>query len=122
MALMRRSCLLVLLVLPLPSLHAADGITVTPAAFTLRGGDARQRLLVTGAGVALVNVGKDAKEAKVELTLPARLRPGPYTFAINGAGQVPRDYASKGDPKKPRGGNVRAVYPANAVTITIGER
>jgi hypothetical protein len=58
MASMPRSCqlLLALLALPLPCLPAAEEprpLDVTPAAFTLRGGDARQRLVVTRAGLDL---------------------------------------------------------------------
>jgi hypothetical protein len=77
--------------------------------------------LPNGAAVGLVTAGKDAAEARLELTLPARMRPGTYTFAINGAGQVPRDYAQKRPAKKPGNGNVRAVYPSEAVTVTVGE-
>ena len=58
--------------------------------------------LPPGATVALVNVAKGATEGKVEVALPANLKPGTYTFTINGAGQVPRDYAREKDPKKPR--------------------
>ena len=74
--------------------------------------------LPPGATVALVNVAKDAKEAKVELVLPANTKPGTYTFTINGAGQAPREYACERDPKQ-RGNNLRVVYPSNVLTITI---
>jgi hypothetical protein len=69
--------------------------------------------------VALVSVAKGATEAKVELALAANVRPGTYTFTINGAGQALEDYARTRDPKKPRGRNVRAVYPSNPITITV---
>jgi len=75
--------------------------------------------LPNNAAVALVNVAKGATEGKVELVLPANLKPGPYTFTINGAGQVPRDYALPRDPKRARANNVRAVFPSNAITINV---
>ena len=81
--------------------------------------DANGRDLPQNATVALVTVAKGAGEGKVELTLPANLKPGTYTFTINGAGQAPRDYAKQRDPSKPRGNNVRVVYPSNPITITI---
>ncbi len=58
-------------------------------------------------------------EAKVELVLPNNLKPGPYTFTINGAGQVPRDYFAQRDPAKPRGNNVRGIFPSNPITIHV---
>jgi hypothetical protein len=75
-----------------------------------------------GATVALVNVASGAKTAKVEVKLPANLRPGEYTFTINGAGQVPRDYLIKRDPKERKGNNVRAIFPSNPITIRVGAR
>ncbi len=75
--------------------------------------------LPEGATVALVNIPKGSKEARAELSLPAKLRPGPYTFTLNGAGQVPRDYIAKRDPSKPRGNNVRATFPSNPITIDV---
>jgi hypothetical protein len=75
--------------------------------------------LPNGATVALVNMAKGASEGKVEVVLPANLRAGPYTFTINGAGQVPRDYALPRDPKRPKANNVRAVFPSNPITITV---
>jgi hypothetical protein len=77
--------------------------------------------LPPGATVALVNVAAGATEAKVELALPKNLKPGDYSFTINGAGQAPKDYAGQRDPKKPRGNNVRAIFPSNAITITVVE-
>ena len=59
--------------------------------------------LPPGATVSLGSVGKGATEGKVELTLPANLKAGTYSFAITGAGQVPREYAKQRDPSKPRG-------------------
>jgi hypothetical protein len=78
--------------------------------------------LPPNATVALVTVAKDAAEGKVELTLPAKLRPGSYTFTINGAGQVEREYGTAGGTKKGPARNVRAVYPSNAVTVTVTEK
>jgi hypothetical protein len=75
--------------------------------------------LPPGVTVALVNVPAKSGEGKVELVLPSNLRPGPYSFTVQGAGQVPRDYLAQRDPKKPRGTNVRAVFPSNAITITV---
>lgn len=75
--------------------------------------------LPPGASVALASVAPDSTEAKVELVLPPKLRPGPYTFTIQGAGQVPRNYLVEHDPKKPRGNSVRAVFPSNPITITV---
>jgi hypothetical protein len=75
--------------------------------------------LPPGATVALVNVPAKSGEGKVDLVLPPTLRPGSYSFTVQGAGQVPRDYLAQRDPKKPRGNNVRAVFPSNAITITV---
>ena len=79
--------------------------------------------LPPNATVALATVANGATEGKVDLTLPAKMPPGPYTFTINGAGQAPRDYAQpRGEKKnapKGRGANVRAVYPSNPITITV---
>jgi hypothetical protein len=77
--------------------------------------------LPNNATVALVNVAADAKQGKVEVALPANLKPGTYTFTINGAGQVPRDYFAQRDPKKSRGNNVRAILPSNPITINVAE-
>lgn len=38
---------------------------------------------------------------------------------MNGAGQAPRDYAFAPDPKRAKAGNVRAVYPSNAITVAV---
>jgi hypothetical protein len=75
--------------------------------------------LPPGASLPLVTLPRGAAEGVVELTVPANMRPGTYTFAVAGAGQVPRDYLAAGDPHKPRGPNVRAVYPSNAITLTV---
>ncbi len=75
--------------------------------------------LPNNASIPLVNVADGKTEAKLELTLPANLKPGPYTFTINGAGQVPRNYLAVPDPKQPRGNNLRAVFPSNPITLTI---
>ena len=75
--------------------------------------------LPPGATVALVGVAKNVPEAKVEVALPANAKPGSYTFTVTGAGQVPRDYGRPHDAKKPRGNNLRDVYPSNAITVTV---
>lgn len=71
------------------------------------------------ATVALVNIPKGMSEARAELVLPANLKLGSYTFTLNGAGQVPRDYLARRDPSKPRGNNVRAIFPSNPITIEV---
>ena len=75
--------------------------------------------LPNGAAIALVNVAADKSEAKLELSLPANLKPGPYTLTINAAGQVSRDYFAPRDSKKPRGNNVRAIFPSNPITLSV---
>ena len=83
--------------------------------------------LPTNAAIPLVTVGKAATAGKVEMTVPANMKPGPYTFTINGAGQAPRDYGHAGtvkeepraDPKKAKGNNVRVLVPSNAITVTV---
>ncbi len=75
--------------------------------------------LPDNATVALVNIPKGMSEAKAELALPANLKPGSFTFTLNGAGQVPRDYVAKRDASKPRGNNVRAIFPSNPITIEV---
>jgi hypothetical protein len=113
-------------------------LTATPAKTTLaagetlpisvrveRAGDWSEPIQLSGfdlpnnAKVALVTVAKGASESKVDLSLPANLKPGTYTFTINGAGQVPRNYMVERDPSKSRGNNLRAVYPSNPITITV---
>jgi hypothetical protein len=74
--------------------------------------------LPPGATVGLATIAKNATEAKVELALPAKIKPGTYTFTLNGAGQAARDFGRPADPKA-KAGNVRAVYPSNAVTVTV---
>ena len=69
--------------------------------------------------MALVNIAKGATSVTAEAVLPMNLRPGTYTFTVNGAGQVARDYGRPPDPKRPKGNNVRQVYPSNAITITV---
>lgn len=76
--------------------------------------------LPNGSTMPLITVKKGAAEGKVELTVPANAKPGPYTFTINGSGQVPREYALQRDPTKPRGNNARAVGTSNPITITVG--
>jgi hypothetical protein len=63
-------------------------------------------------------VTKGSNEGTVELTLPANTKPGPYSFTINGSGQVPRSYPVETDPSK-RGNNIRGVVPSNIVTIEV---
>jgi hypothetical protein len=63
-------------------------------------------------------VPKGGSEATVELVLPANLRPGTWTFTINGAGQVAGDYGRPADPKRPKANNVRQVYPSNPIVLT----
>ncbi len=72
--------------------------------------------------VALTTLAKGANEGKVELVLPATLKPGTYTFTINGAGQVARDYALVRDMNKPKAANVRETYPSNAITIKVNSK
>ncbi len=75
--------------------------------------------LPNNASIPLVNLADGKTEAKLELTLPANLKPGSYTFTINGAGQVSRDYLMPLDPKTPRGNNLRAVFPSNPITLNV---
>src|SRR5207253_1989386 len=69
--------------------------------------------LPNGGNIPLVTVAKGAAEGKVELTLPANLKPGTYTFTVNGAGQAARDFTRAPDPQRPRAPNVRVVFPSN---------
>jgi hypothetical protein len=78
--------------------------------------------LPQGATVPLVTIPADQTEGKVELTLPGNLKPGQYTFTINGAGQVPKDYDAKRDPKANRGNKVRAIFPSNPITIRVATK
>jgi hypothetical protein len=75
--------------------------------------------LPQGATVPLVTIPAGQTEGKVELTLPTDLKPGEFTFIINGAGQVPKDYDAKRDPKANRGNKVRAIFPSNPITIKV---
>ena len=75
--------------------------------------------LPQGGTLPLVNVAKGSGEGKVELTLPANLKPGTYSFCISGAGQAPRDFVREADASRPRGANARIVLPSNPVTITV---
>ena len=74
--------------------------------------------LPQNASVALVTVNKGQSSGTVELMLPANTKPGPYSFTINGSGQMPKYYAAEPDPAK-RGSNIRGVIPSNAVTINV---
>jgi hypothetical protein len=78
--------------------------------------------LPQGATIALVTIAADQVEGKVELSLPANLKPGDYTFTINGAGQVPKDYDAKRDPKANRGNKIRAIFPSNPITIKVAAK
>jgi hypothetical protein len=69
--------------------------------------------------VALVNVAAGATRGKVEVALGANVKPGTYSFTLNGAGQVPRDYFAQRDPAKPRGSNLRGIMPSNPITIIV---
>jgi hypothetical protein len=69
--------------------------------------------------IGLVSVAKNAAQGTAELTVPANMKPGTYTFTVTGAGQAPRDFACQPDTKRPRGANVRVVFPSNAITITV---
>lgn len=69
--------------------------------------------------IALVTVPKNAKEGKVELTLPANLKPGTYSFSVSGAGQAAGDFLREADASRPRAANVRVVLPSNPITITV---
>ena len=77
--------------------------------------------LPQNATVGLVTVPNGAGEGKVELSVPANLKPGTYTFILTAAGQVPRDYALTPASNTPRGNGqrMRVVYPTNAITITV---
>jgi Bacterial pre-peptidase C-terminal domain len=106
-----------------PTAKPGDKVTITVK--LTRAAEWNEAIQLSGfdlpdnATVALVNVAKSANEGTVEVVLPANAKPGTYTFTINGAGQVPRDYAPVRDPKKPRANNVRATYPSNAITIKV---
>jgi hypothetical protein len=116
---------------------AAFSLAATPATLTAKAGDKvtinvkltraagwNESIQLSGfdlpqnATVALVTVAKGANEGKVEMALPANVKPGTYTFTVNGAGQVPRDYALVRDPKKPAA-NLRETYPSNPITIKV---
>jgi len=75
--------------------------------------------LPQGGNMPLVGVAKGALEAKVELALPANLKPGTYTFCVSGAGQAPRDFVREADSSRPRGPSARIVLPSNPITITV---
>ena len=74
--------------------------------------------LPNNATLPLVMVNKGSSDGKVELTVPANTKPGPYSFTINGSGQVPRYYPIEREPSK-RGNNIRGVVPSNVVTIEV---
>ena len=73
----------------------------------------------TNATMPLVTVGKASTVGKVELTLPANLKPGSYTFTVNGAGQALREFGRPADPKKAKGANVRVLGPSNPITVVV---
>jgi len=75
--------------------------------------------LPSNSTVALVNVAAGATQGKVEVALGANVKPGTYSFTLNGAGQVPRDYFAQRDPAKPRGNNLRGIMPSNPITIIV---
>jgi hypothetical protein len=74
--------------------------------------------LPQNANMPLVTVKKGTTAGSVELTLPANTKKGPYTFTINGSGQMPKYYPIEKEPAK-RGNNIRGVIPSNAVTIEV---
>lgn len=73
------------------------------------------------AKAALVNLAAESVGAVFEVVLPPNLRPGAYTFLVQGAGQVPRDYGLKSGSKDSAGTKIRAVFPSNPITITVSE-
>ena len=107
------------------TLDVAPGAKLPVAVKVDRAGDWSEAVqlsgfeLPPGANVALTNVATGQSDAKIEVALPTNLKPGEYTFTINGAGQVPRDYQAKRDPKAPRGNKVRAIFPSNPITIRV---
>ncbi len=74
--------------------------------------------LPTNTTVALVTIKKGATEGMVELKLPANVKPGRFTFTINGSGQVARNYPLETTPAK-RDKNIRGLLPSNAITIDV---
>jgi len=66
----------------------------------------------------LTTIKKGATEATAELSLPANIRPGQYSFIVHGSGQIPKYYSIETEPAK-RGTNIRGVLPSNAVTINV---
>lgn len=75
--------------------------------------------LPQGVNLPLVNVAKGASEGNVELSLPANLKPGVYSFSVSGAAQVAGDFLREADASRPRAANVRVVLPSNPITITV---
>jgi hypothetical protein len=74
--------------------------------------------LPQNATMALVNIEKGKTEAKVELAIAANVKPGKYTFTVNGSGQMARNYSLERDSKK-WDKNLRGVLPSNPLTIEI---
>jgi 3,4-dihydroxy-2-butanone 4-phosphate synthase len=74
--------------------------------------------LPTNCTMALVNIDKGKTEAKVELVSAANVKPGKYTFTVNGSGQMARNYPLERDAKK-WDKNLRGVLPSNPLTIEI---
>jgi hypothetical protein len=75
--------------------------------------------LPQGGAIALVSMPKGSAQGTVELSLPANLKPGTYSFSVSGAGQAPKDFVRAADPMRPRGASGRIVLPSNAVTIVV---
>jgi len=75
--------------------------------------------LPQGVTLPLATVAKGTSEGKIELSLPANLKAGTYSFSISGAGQAAGDFLREADPSRPRAANVRVVLPSNPITITV---
>ena len=75
--------------------------------------------LPQGGVIALLAVPRGSTQGTVELSLPANLKPGTYSFCISGAGQAPRDFVRPADTNRPRGASGRIVLPSNAITVVV---